>query len=283
MTDTSGKKVNYFTGESESENPTKRHIITIGGSYNPGIYTITATTTEGLTAKAEIQLAPAKINLTGLKSVGTTNSSTVTWDAYSSASKVKYYVYLLKNGKYKKVGETSSAAYTFKKLSAGKTYSFKISTVLETKNKKGKKVVLEGEKSDVYKFVTAPSEKPVITGLSCVSSKYHPKTWQEGLAGYWDGAGVWHKPISGYWIAANSTAEVKVNVKSSKVFKSYQYEEGVPVYVKDGQKITFKYSGKIGSKTQKVKLRGVVTLDKYNSIAYGNWSEAKSVTIKAAK
>lgn len=286
LKDADGKDVDLFMsdllkGYDESEEPTKRHIITVGNGSTTGLYTLVATTSEGLTAKAEIQLAPAKVDTAKIKSFGYTDSATITWEKVLGAD--KYYIYLKSGKKYKKVGETKDLSYTVKKLKADTTYSFKIAAVKTSKNSKGKKVDLVGEQTAEWKLITAPTEKPVISKLTAVKTDYVPKKWVEGTPAHYDSAGYWHNATNGYYVKDYSIAKIKFETKASKVFKSYQYEADRAELFKSGSTIGYIIDGKAGAKSQKVKVRGVKTLDKYNAIAYGKWSDEKTVTIKAAK
>lgn len=265
--DSNGKTVKNFV-TADKKNKLK---VTVGNDYNTGIYTLYVKTSEGKTASATVRVAPGKMDLkTGTSSEGTVNSSTVKWAKQDGAD--LYYIYLLKDGKFVKTGQSTTTSYTFKNLKADTTYSFKISAVKKAKQN-GKVVYLVGDQSQVWKFITAKTTKPTLKSASCSSCKY---TAGKSVSGHWDAGGVWH---AGYKTNAYSTATIKVSVTAIK---------GASFYANSGSQIkngayTITFSGKKTSSTEKVKVRACYALSAYNSTAFGPWSAEKSVKIPAAK
>lgn len=241
---------------------------------NPGRYLIMAKNSEGLMPQAIVNVMPKKMNVKGASSEGTHKSSKVHWGTQIGVG--KYVVYLkASDGNYIKKGTAGSNDYNIKGLSANKTYYVKIAPV-KTGSFNGSAYSIEGAMSDPVKIVTAPSKAPKIKSAKATGTKYHKavKTWH---AGHYDAGYVWHP---GYYTTspAYSSAAVKVNHTKVKGASSYtsngiSFSKGTAGY---------KLSGKIkAGKKQSVKIRAVKKSG--SSIAYGPWSKAKVVKLKAAK
>lgn len=239
-------------------------------SYTLGTHTIKAVTSEGIKTSLTVNVAPTAPEMRNVKSEGTTNSTKITWNRTNSAANY-YKLYQLSGKEYKLIYKGTATAYNVKKLSPGKTYTFKLVECY-----KNGKTILDSA-GLVFKAITAPTDKPVITSIAqSGKTVYHPDDY---VVKYDNVRKEWYTINRGNY----SSATISVKVQKNKAFTDFYspfYATGQSLSAAN-YKVTWTQKGKLTSATTAtVKVQGVVINSKYNSVALGNTS-SKTVKIKA--
>lgn len=155
-----------------------------GYIWGPGSNVITVTTLGAKTGKLKA-------------SSSTTSTIKLTWGKVTGAKQYKIYKYNTSSKKYTLAGTASSNTYTVKKLSAGKSYKFKVSAVVGG---------IEAEKSDPLKAATNP-KKPAKVSLSSAKSTSRKKITAR-----------WKKTTcTGYQVQWSTSKSFKSNYKTKTV------------------------------------------------------------------
>lgn len=207
--------------------------------------------TEGKKCKAcgKITLAQktvAKLKLgkvTGLKakkiSVDKSSYVTLTWNKTAGAQ--KYEVYQQSGKKWKKIKTTSSTSLKVKKLSAGKSYKFKV------------RAILSGEPSGKYSSVLTVKVVPGKTTLSLKAGKKQLTASWKSVSG-----------VTGYEVQYSTSKKFTKKTTKTLTLKS------------KSKKTTIKKLSK--GKKYYVRVRAYKKIG--NKIYYGSYSTAKSVKVK---
>lgn len=203
---------------------------------------LTTGTAYGSRTTVSQTLKPAKVTKVTVSSVTTTQQK-LTWTAPKGANYYYIYRYSSSKGKYVKVASTSARTYTFKGLSAGKTYGYIIySAVL-----KDGKELSRGDKSAAFKFATAPTK---VTSLksTAVSSTKATLSWNK--------------------------------VSGATSYQVYCYSSKSGKYVLSGTttKTTYTVTGLSSKTSYKIKVRAIRTVNSKNNA--GEFSAAISVKTK---
>ena len=187
-------------------------------------------------------LKPAKVTKIIVSSVTTTQHK-VSWSAAKGANYYYVYRYSSSKGKYVKVASTASKSYTFKGLSAGKTYNYIVYSAVV----KDGKELSRGDKSVTYKFSTLPSKVSGLKSTSVASSK-----------------------VSLSWS----------KVSASTSYQVYYYSKALGKYVLAGttDKNTYTVKGLSSKTNYSFKVRAVRTVSGTNY--YGSYSSVLSLKTK---
>ncbi len=194
--------------------------------------------------KAQTTIAKLKLGkTTGLKASKMTlaKSSTVTlsWKKVDGAE--KYEVYQQSGKKWKKIGTTSKTSLTVKKLTAGKSYKFKV------------RATLKGETSGAYSSVLTVSLTPAKTTLTLKAGK---------------------KQLTASWKAVSGATGYEVQYSTAKNFK--KGTKTVTIKKAKTKKTTIKKLTK--GKKYYVRIRAYKTVN--GKKIYGSWSAVKNVKSK---
>lgn len=111
-------------------------------------------------------LKPSKVSNITLSSA-TETTQKLSWSAAVGANYYYIYRYDSSSKAYVKIAETSARSCTFEKLTAGKTYSYKIMSAVV----KNGKALSTGSYSSVYRFSTDPAKVTGLKSTSVTSSK----------------------------------------------------------------------------------------------------------------
>lgn len=213
----------------------KKGVVT---AVAPGTATITATTTNGKkTATCTIKVIPAKMTFKSAKSYNY-NTVKLTWNPVSGAS--GYMIYRKNSaGKYKLIANVAGTAtsYKNKKLTTGKTYSYKIRAYTIVGNKKYTSI-----KSAAISVKPVP-KKVKITSVTASGNSRSVITWNRDAN------------VTGYQIYRKSSSQTKyalvktISKNTTTSYKDKKLAAGQTYYYKmrsyrvvSGKKVYGKYS-----------------------------------------
>lgn len=170
------------------------------------------------------------------------NSVRIAWSKVSDATGYEIYRATSKNGKYKRVKTTTSNEYKNSKLTAGKTYYYKVRAY---KIVNGKKIY--GEYSSVEEAKTkakAPKLRSVSSSKDKISVKWNKVT---GAAGY----EVYVRKDNGKYTLLKSTSSKTSGLTIKKISKKTKYSFKIKAYRTIGkQKIYSSWSNVKSVKTK---------------------------------
>lgn len=144
-----------------------------------GIATITAYTVSGATGSVTFSVTPEKPQNVKA-SAKTTTAAEITWSPVSNITGYNVYRSTSKNGSFTKVGSTTTASFTDKGISKGKTYYYKVASYV---NSDGKQAI-----SAYSSVVSVSASAPAPTQISAKKAKSGAAkiTWNKstGANGY---------------------------------------------------------------------------------------------------
>ena len=239
-----------------------------------GKHTATITTSEGVSRTITVMVKPHPTKLSAAEATTSSKknaSITIEWSGDGNY----YKIYEKSGNSYKLVKETAANKITLTKT-PGKTYNYQVETCYKSGNK-----IICSSTGDGVNVITAPYKMPTIkTAKQTGKTKYTKpgtkriKRWNSR----WD---YW------YWDTVKtgniSTATINFKIKKVAGAKTYEFNEGKgnrsgsPT----SRKIYFTYYGKIKSRTESVKVRGVWKSG--ITTAYGPWTKTKKIKIKGNK
>lgn len=199
-------------------------------------------TRKGSMASVSATLKPARVSKINLSSV-TATTQKFSWPAATGANYYYIYRYSSTQKKYVKVAETSSRSYTFKNLSAGKTYGYYIHSAVM---KNGKQLSL-GVKSAAFKFSTDPAKVGSLKSTSATASKV-ALTWKK-VSGATKYEIAYYSDQTGGYILAGSTAKNTFTVTGLSSKTAYKFKVRAIRTVND-MDYTGSYSSVISVKTK---------------------------------
>ena len=246
-----------------------------------GEFTSTITTSEGVSKTIKVMVKPRPTQVSHAEAVTKSKSkATIKLEWSGDANWYKVYQKSSKDKDFKVVKETSDTKVTLN-TKPNMNFTYKI----ESCYKKDGKIVSSSMGEGVG-AMTAPFKAPTLKSAKQKGGTKYVKPYTKS---------VWHpatKSRAGYYetlkLGNQSNASVKVKIKKVGA-KYYEANKGNTNAISQGtdvvnyfkNKLSFTYKGKIGGKTEKIKVRGV--WKKGVCTAYGPWSKTKKVKIKGNK
>lgn len=149
--------------------------LTSGKTYKIAVrafISVTGSSVYSSFAKATATTQPSSVTSVKVSSAKT-DSHVLSWSKASKANYYYIYRYNPSTDSYVNIGSTSKTSYTVSKLSAGKTYKYKIYSAILSNGK----CIVKGKASSVYSFSTLPSK---VTSLKGSTTKNSIKlTWSK--------------------------------------------------------------------------------------------------------
>lgn len=246
-----------------------------------GEFTSTITTSEGVSKTIKVMVKPRPTQVSYAEAVTKSKSkATIKLEWSGDANWYKVYQKSSKDKDFKVVKETSDSKVTLT-TKPNMNFTYKI----ESCYKKDGKIVSSSMGEGVG-AMTAPYKAPTLKSAKQKGGTKYVKPYTKS---------VWHpatKSRAGHYetlkLGNQSNASVKVKIKKVGA-KYYEANKGNTNAISQGtnvvnyfkNKLSFTYKGKIGGKTEKIKVRGV--WKKGVCTAYGPWSKTKKVKIKGNK
>ncbi len=199
-------------------------------------------TTKGSMASVSATTKPAKVSKINLSAV-TDTTQKISWPAATGANYYYIYRYSSSAKKYVKVAETSARSYTFKNLSAGKTYGYYIHSAVV----KNKKQLSLGVKSAAFKFSTDPAKVVSLKSTSATSSKVS-LSWGK-VSGATKYEISYYSAQTGTYVLAGTSTKNTFTVSGLSAKTSYKFKVRA-VRTLSGKDYTGSYSSAITVKTK---------------------------------
>lgn len=205
------------------------YTVDYKNNINPGVATVTVTGTVNykFSKSCTFTINPAKVS--GVKQTSSTsNSVTISWTKFSNATETHVYIYDSKKKKYNYVAAVPAKtnSYTFKNLSAGNEYSFKLRAV-----KRVNKDFMTYGAYTYFKGVVNPSKvtiNSVTKSGSSVTVKWN-KTTASGYIVCYTTDSKFKNNIKKIWVKNSSTTSYTIknlNKNSTYYCRVQAYKTG---------------------------------------------------------